>query len=220
MNLLGSPAEISARIRERYPEAKEAVSHARALTAGHSIKGSVYDYQAEALYFLCREYDQPGANILEIGTYYGFTAAVMAQATPQATIVTLNPLEWEVEAALPALESFANVQVVQITSQDLLANYIGPDFDLIFVDGDHKRIREDLLWWCHLKVGGTILFHDYTPFGSPKHCPPVVRGLNEFTAYLGRYADHTIIDNQQSGMLAWVKRNTDKACALEELAYG
>lgn len=220
MNLTGTPERIFATVQDLYPGAEPAVQRARQLTAGHSMKGTVYDYQAAVLYALCIPYDRQDANILEIGTYYGFTAIVMAQAAPRATILTLNPLEWEVNAAARALVGFDNIQQVQITSQELLENYQGPDFDFIFVDGDHKRIKEDLQWWCHLAIGGTILFHDYTPFGAPKHCPPVVRGLNAFTAMLGRYADHVIIDDQQAGMLGWVKSAADKPCGLEEWANG
>lgn len=210
MKLIGAPGEIMATIEREYPEAPAAVCHARVLTAGCSTKGTVYDYQAMALYMLCQSYNREDARILEIGTYYGATAAVMAQAAPLARVTTLNPLEWEVDAARLALREFANVQVICATSQDYLSGYRGPDLDMIFVDGDHKRVADDLRWWGWLAVGGLMLFHDYTPEGAPRHCPPVVMALDDFAMRLGREADHRIIDDQRAGMLGWIKQEDDK----------
>jgi predicted O-methyltransferase YrrM len=211
MKLSGTLEAIAAVVLAEHPQAQAAVARARKLTAGNSTKGTVLDYQALVLYAIARGYNQPVANILEIGTYYGATAAVMAQAAPEAQIVTLNPLAWEVEIAERVLAGYTNVRVVRTTSQEYLATYRGPELDLIFVDGDHKRIGEDLAWWDRVAVGGTMLFHDYSPLGAlPNHCPPVVRALDGFTAYLGRAADWQVIDHLGTGMLGWVKQAGDK----------
>ena len=210
MIYIGSPETISNAIERSYPGAQDAVMRARDLTSRQPHDDSVINYQAAALYAICTAYNQAGANILEIGTYYGFTAAVIAQAAPAAQIVSLNPLQWECDAARKVLAGFKNIRIDCIPSQDYLSNYQGPELDMVFVDGNHKAIRGDLPFWNWLTVGGTILFHDYTPKESPRACPPVVRGLNHFCEVLGRDADHRFVDDVFIGMLAWVRHEGDK----------
>lgn len=213
MNYMGSPETISNAIERSCPGAQAAVMRARELTSRQPHDDSVINYQAAALYAICMAYNRVDANILEIGTYYGFTAAVIAQAAPLAQIVSINPLQWECDAARKVLAEFKNIRIDCIPSQDYLGNYQGPELDMIFVDGDHKGIRGDLPWWNWLTLGGTILFHDYTPKGSPRACPPVVRGLDHFSEILGRDADHRFVDDVLIGMLGWTKREGDKAYA-------
>ena len=206
----GTPETISNAIERSFPDARDAVMRARDLTSRQPHDDSVINYQAAALYAVCKPYNRVDANILEIGTYYGFTAAVIAQAAPLAQIVSLNPLQWECDAARKVLAGFRNIRIDCIPSQDYLSNYQGPELDMVFVDGNHKEIRADLPFWNWLTVGGTILFHDYTPKGSPRACPPVVRGLNHFYEVLGRDADHRFVDDVFIGMLGWIKREGDK----------
>lgn len=202
MNLTGTPAELMAALPHW---AHDVVRNARGVITSGKARQSVYPYQAAALAVLADRYDRPGAQILEIGTYYGFTAAVMALSAPQAGIVTLNPVTWEVEAAIANLANLPNTAVFCMASQDYLEAYCGPGFDLIFVDGDHKRVMEDLPWWEYVNPGGLMLFHDFSPSDSARPCPPVYRALSEFGERLGRAPDVSIVDNDKVGMIGWFK---------------
>jgi len=171
----------------------------------------VYDYQAAFLYHAARQYNFPGANILEIGTFHGYSTYFIASATPEANVYTLNPHEWENEIARKALDPLGNVQVLCAYSWDMLETFDGPELDLIFVDGDHKQVRRDLWWWNWVAVGGSFLFHDYTPNqAQERRCPPVFRGLKAFNDWMGRPFDYMLTDDLGVGMVGYIKRLEDE----------
>lgn len=176
----------------------------------HFHKREIWDYQAALVYIMALQYNKAGARIFEIGTCWGWSAYVMTKAAPLAKIVTCTPNPNHYKLALSYLEGLP-VGVVEAESQNLLANYKGPELDMIFVDGDHARIVEDLPWWNWLKVGGLMLHHDYTPKGAPRETPPVFRWLNRFGEYIGRGPDVLMIDDQKTGMAGWYKQEGDKS---------
>lgn len=182
----------------------------KALDRAHQIVGAssraVDDYQAAVLYTLAKAYKGKRARVLEIGTAQGFSAAVIAQAVPDAEIITLNPHVGEVEIARPKLTVFPGIRIETLKSWDYLAAYTGEPFDLIFVDGDHKHVRRDFPWWEHLAEGGLFIFHDYSPEGTYRACPPVYDALNELKAELGRDFDVLVIDDGGVGMAGFIKR--------------
>ena len=51
-----------------------------------------------------------------------------------------------------------------------------------------------------------MIFHDYSPLGSRRHCPPVFEGVNELAERLGRKPDVLIIDDGQVGMAGFVRQ--------------
>ncbi len=207
MKLNGTPKSIM----RHFETAKlvEALDLAEATIQHGKRKQQIERYQAAALYKLAGQYNRPDACILEIGTYYGYSAAVIALAAPQAIFLTLNPREWEVADARRNLAHFINVNVIQDHSWDYLKNYPPPDLDLIFIDGDHKRVKLDLPWWNYVTLGGLMLFHDYSPLGSRRHCPPVFEAVNEFANWLGREPDVSIIDSGRVGMAGFYKHKGD-----------
>ena len=208
MILSGRPVDIQADIIRRFPRASDILRTASPLVT-HG-RQEVEPYQAMALAQHAADYDLPGANILEIGTYYGYTAAVMATAAPMAHLVTLNTHPDEVTAARKSLASLTNVKVEGVASWDYLKEYTGPALDMIFVDGDHKRVALDLPWFDWLRVGGLMIFHDYTPEGSPRHCPPVYNALNAAVERIGRGFDAIIIDDRNIGMAGWYKNKVSE----------
>lgn len=205
MILSGQPHEIMTHLCQHYPHVSGCVKAARAMVT-HG-KQEVSEYQAAALAALAKAYDVPGANILEIGTYYGYTAATIALAAPHANVMTLNTSQAEIIAARKSLAKFSNVKFQCIPSWDYLLSYNGPALDMIFVDGDHKRIALDLPWFDWVRVGGLMVFHDYTPLGAPRHCPPVYDALNAAVYRIGRGFDVLIVDDAQLGMAGWFKRH-------------
>jgi predicted O-methyltransferase YrrM len=208
MELIGERVEIYAQLQKDCPDVSSAIQTAwRLISRG---KQEVYPFQAAALYLLAGRFNYPGAKILEIGTYYGFTAAIMAQAAPLAKITTINPLEWEVDNARKRLsKKFDNIEFVCRHSWDYLAEYDGTPLDFVFIDGDHKRVKLDFPWWNHLKVGGIKFHHDYSPNGSDRACPPVYRAIKIFEQFLGRDADIMVIDELLVGMAGFVKQIDD-----------
>lgn len=173
------------------------------------IKREINEYQAALIYCLAKRFNCKGANILEIGTAWGRSASLMALAAPLANVITLNPKEHEVKKASVHLKTFPNVTIEQFISWDYLDTYDGPELDMVFIDGDHKRVKRDFPWWNWLKVGGLKLHHDYSPNESSRPCPPVYDACNEFIDFLGRDSDILVVDNENVGMIGFVKREDD-----------
>jgi hypothetical protein len=103
------------------------------------------------------------AKVLEIGSYKGATAKLIAENTPESTHVwplDVVPEHGSAYRGTP-LESRIH-RLVGAVSHDYLKDH-GP-FDLIFVDADHDY---DSVWHhsaCALELlspGGVILWHDY-----------------------------------------------------------
>ena len=171
----------------------------------HYHKGSVKEYQAGWIYVLARPYNRKGANILEIGTLLGYSAAALALAAPQAQVVSLNPTSVEAEIARKRLASYKNVSILTRFSWD----YLEEDsriWDMIFVDGDHRQISRDMPWFNRLKAGGLMLFHDYSPAEALSPCLPVYEAIQAVKAR-GRELDIEIVDNNGIGMAGFYRRD-------------
>ncbi len=196
------------------PGALEA--HDKARRCVPQTKREVMREEAISLYHIAGHYSTEGGYCLEIGTATGFSAAVMAQAIAPEALITLNPKEVEWERAVDNLRSFSNVRVLKEKSWDYHDWASRPQqFDFIFVDGDHGNVIRDLVWFDSLRVGGAIVFHDYTPGGSKRACQPVVATLDLFAARLGRPFDLSIrtVDNQ--GMVGFVRKQGE--CVPDDL---
>jgi len=205
MVIIGATGQdIAVKLNRLHPELPEVQGRVRARVP--FSKREAYGYQAAALYHLAKPYNVAGANILEIGTAWGYTAAHLAEAAPLASIVTLNPKKIEVPAARAHLRLYQNVTVVPRMSWDYLADYAGPYLDFIFVDGDHGAVARDLPWWEWLLPGGCIVFHDYAPKGARNRpCPPVYNTLNAFTDALDRGFDVLIVDDGGAGLAGFYR---------------
>lgn len=209
MDARGQPSELLQLFFEQDEQTLTALRLAQAAITQGGHSKQIEEYQAAALYCLAGQYNYPDAAILEIGTYYGYSAAILALAAPLASVITLNPADNEYPIAVSNLKRFGNVQVIKRHSWDYFNSdrlSIGQPYQMVFVDGDHKRIRNDLVWWERVAANGLMLFHDYTPLGSPRHCPPVYDGLNAWLPVIGRQAfDVSIIDAANLGMVGLYK---------------
>ena len=172
-----------------------------ALYTAQNIRAQLLPWQAAAVFKLALLCNRPGAMILEIGTGAGYSTAIMAQAAPNAHIMTLNTNEPERLDSLEALSPWRNIQSIGKASWDFLDGYRGPHLDLIFVDGDHKRVAKDLPWWDWVAPGGLMLFHDY----SESQCPPVYNTLNKWRGELGQDFDVLLTDSDGVGMAGFYK---------------
>jgi len=197
MNLNGTTQELEKEINSLYPEVR------RVLGKNKHIKAQMLPYQAMVLYGLAKSYNREDSYILEIGTAAGFSASIIAQAAPKAKIVTLNSAHHEIEIAQKNLKKRKNVIVIEAVSWDYLAHYIGPYLDMIFVDGDHRQVKRDMAWFNWLKVGGLMLFHDYSILSS--HI--VYETVNKFAGDLKRMLDVVIVDADKVGMAGLYRQN-------------
>lgn len=213
MKIKDTPANILAAVAAVYPDIDLTLAEVRSNVP--TLKREIAKYQAAALYKLARQYNRANARILEIGTAWGYSAAVMSSAAPLAEIVTLNPDPKEAEIAVRNLDRYPNVHVEIVKSWDFLNASPGA-FDMIFCDGDHKRVWLDLPGWNFLNVGGLFLFHDYAPAGATegkdgklRECPPVFEAVNAFAFGLGREPDVLIVDDGGVGMAGWYRHEND-----------
>lgn len=203
LHLTGTQETILDALMRDHPELHRVLNRVRDRVL--HIKREISEFQAGALYALAKHYNHKDARILEIGTAYGYSAAVMAEAAPLARIITLNPKEHERMAAMEHLKPYPNVQCVNAISWEYLAANPEATFDMVFVDGDHARISKDMPWWDRLRSGGLFFHHDYSPEDSWRPCPPVYDELNRFCAALKRGFDVLIVDDGKAGMAGWYK---------------
>ncbi len=129
----------------------------------------------------------------------------MAQAAPDAAILTLNYNASQVTKAIVNLLPYPNVKVQCGTSWEILEAYEGPELAVIFVDGDHKLAALDAPWFNQLAAGGLILFHDYTPIEAWS----VVATVVAMGVALGRDPDIMIVDNNGIGMAGFYRRKEE-----------
>lgn len=204
---------------DKRPEVIEALTTVRQAVPGY--KREIWQFQAAALYCLMTPFNFRGSRILEIGTAWGYSAAVIGQAAPLAAITTLNPHHEEAEAARSHLWRWPNVTVVEQKSTEFFNTWqrsCPPGecmFDVIWVDGDHKRVALDFPYWNLLKPGGLFLFHDFAPEWSSRPCKPVYDGLMRFREWMGRDFDVLISDNTDVGIAGYYQQVGDRKYANE-----
>lgn len=197
MILHNTSENIKAELLRLCPAAEVALERSRKIDAG------LLPYQAMALYYLAVPFNKAGNTILEIGTAAGYSASILAQAAPEAKILTLNPRHWECETAKVNLEPYPNVQIIEDWSWEYFPRWDGGELAMIFVDGHHNKVKRDLPWFNRLKEGGLILFHDYGPI----YYIPIYEAVNKLAASLGRGLDVMIMDTDtSSGMAGLVRR--------------
>jgi predicted O-methyltransferase YrrM len=204
MRLTGTADQITAAIVAEHPDVLEALETAQC--AVKWSKRQIWPHEAAVLYALAKAAD--GGRILEIGTAYGYSAAVMAEAAPHAEIVTLNPKPGEFAQGRDALKSWPNVRCLFETSAAYQTDHGGQFWDLVFVDGSHlyEHVAIDARWWKCVKRGGAIVFHDFSPEGSARATPGAYQAITEFGQRLGREPDVLVVDHRQVGMAGWRRR--------------
>jgi len=195
----GTRGDILRQLLQEHPDVATALENSK------RIPGQIAPHQAAALYVLAGQYNRRGAHVLEIGTFHGYSASIIAQAAPLAEIVTLNPSAKEATLAIKNLAPWPNVTVGTAASWDYMEGYRSPRLDMIFVDGDHKHIWRDMPWWAWVEEGGLMLFHDY----SPRLCRPVYAAVGRLGEMLGREPDVLVMDDDGLGMAGFYRQPED-----------
>lgn len=206
LHLVGlTPDEITAECRRLRPEVDSILARSRA-AVGPS-KREIWPHQAAALYVLAAGQARANALCLEIGTAFGYSASILAQAFAAGFVVTLNPKATEAPAARGYLAPFGNVVVIAERSATYLAEYRGPKLAMVFVDGSHllDDVRTDCQWYERLAPGGLIVFHDYSPVESRRPSPEAMQAADELGARLGRGPDVLVVDDGLVGMAGWYR---------------
>jgi len=198
VNVHGTPDEL-------YKLFSQDLGWSRAEARTRAMRGQLLMWQRALLYTLARGYNKRGCKALEIGTLFGNTAGLLCMAMDHAEITTLNPALHEAEQAALNLAQFYQITVKPIKSWDYLTAD-ATTYDLIFVDGDHNAIARDLPWFARLRVGGLIVFHDYSPRDARVPCYPVFDAVNAMAAALGRDLDITAADTDRVGMAGLIRR--------------
>lgn len=182
---------------------------AAAIQEGAHIQGAMLPYQQAALYRLAQPYD--GGKMLEIGCLRGRSARLLACAAPKAEIVTMSPIREHVEAARTNVQPYP-VTVLQEYSWDFLRRDARA-WNLIFVDGDHRKVARDMPWFNRLEIGGLMVFHDYTradDIDAHRVYPEICAAVDELGRQLGREPDVRIIDTRGIGMAGFYRQKGER----------
>jgi predicted O-methyltransferase YrrM len=152
-----------------------------AFAAVEDVKGWLTEAQALMLWQAAQDLDAP-ARVVEIGSYQGRSAIVLARALATRGLVVAidphagndrGPQEEETTAAgqsdyecfqanLASAGVDDGVFHVRLASQEALAAVEGA-VDLLYVDGAHgyRDARADIrAWGARVRPGGTLLIHD------------------------------------------------------------
>jgi len=123
-----------------------------------------------------------GADVLEIGSAYGYSTIVLASASARVTAVDphidLGSLTI-LAGNLAAYQVAHRVSLRVAYSQDALPALVaeGQQFDLIWIDGDHQAhtVTHDVQWALRLlRDDGILACHDY----DEDTCPGVRQALD------------------------------------------
>jgi len=125
----------------------------------------------------------PTGRLLEVGTFHGATAAMLADMFPSATIISIDNFSGAT-AENYIKNRRPNMHLIIGTAGHLAKSGYTAKFDVIFIDAMHKYpdCLDDLRNTAPLLVpGGVIFAHDY----DKKRYPGVVQSIDEFCAESG-----------------------------------
>jgi predicted O-methyltransferase YrrM len=121
----------------------------------------------------------PGARFLEVGSFLGASACFLAAAAQEIGGGTMVHCvdTWSNDAMAEGQRDtwnefkkntapYSSVIISQRGHSVEIGRKFTEPLDLLFIDGDHsyEGCRADVLTWMpHLKPGGTLIMHDYTP---------------------------------------------------------
>ncbi len=102
-------------------------------------------------------------RILEVGSYRGYTARMIAENTPDDTRIWTLDVDPRHGAAYA--DSPVRTKIERLVGRATLELAgAGAPYDLIFIDADHdfqSAAEHTLLAWQLLAPGGVVLWHDY-----------------------------------------------------------
>lgn len=150
------------------------------------IKGLQRDGEAVALYAIALN-TPVGKPIVELGTFHGYTAGVLAMAAEETNspVITIDDYAPRPEQRLPAHIGAAavrenltraglHVAVLQGDSRDV-PNVIR-EVGMLWIDSTHtaEQVEAEMAAWLPLIApGGIVAFHDYGGASTPQLKGPI-----------------------------------------------
>jgi Methyltransferase domain len=217
------------------------VSFETALAAVEDVDGWLSEGQARRLFERAASVP-PSGRIVEIGSYRGRSAIVLAQAAGGAgvEVVAIDPhagndrgpqeihgTASEGEADNAAFrENLARAGVdgavrhVRLPSQEALGSVEGP-IDLLYVDGAHRlgpAIEDIARWGARVRPGGSLFVHDsFSSIGVTLALLRLLALGREFV-YVGR--ERSLAEYRRVGTpLGWGERLRNAARQLAQLPW-
>lgn len=136
-------------------------------------------------------------RILEVGTAIGYSALKIAEAAPQAKIITLERNTERIDIAKKNIDMFKKNDVITCCygdALDLMESYVQnkETFDFIFIDaakGQYEQffnLANDLLSPGGVIVTDNVLFKGYVANidKSSRRMKPMIKKLQEFNTYI------------------------------------
>ena len=209
LNITGTQEELWGQLDEICPDIRARIKEVRSLLKVPANKRDTRDYEAALLYILAAQYDYFGAKIAELGAGMGFTSAVMQHAAPRAHVMTCTPDKNQIPMTRGNLKpNFQGITVFEMKSVEWLEKMEDGFLDMVYIDGDHTRVRLDLPFYNKLKVGGLKFHHDYCP-GVPdtpaRVCYPVYLALNDFAEKMHPF-DVLMTNEKQEAVAGWYRQ--------------
>ncbi len=99
-------------------------------------------------------------SILEIGTFLGYSASLMAEVCPQSSITTLEKNETNFIDANKNLQGVSNVEIINIDAMEFLQNNSEKKYDFIFLDGPKGQYYKYLPYLKQMLNKQGVLFVD------------------------------------------------------------
>lgn len=132
-------------------------------------------------------------QILEIGTYSGYSALCMAEGLDEGSVLhTFEINDEQEDFTRPWLEQSASADKIKFYIGDALERVpqLGITFDLVFVDGDKRKYMEYYeMFLAHLSPGGYIIADNtlwdghVTETPNPNDAQTIgIQAFNEFVA--------------------------------------
>lgn len=131
--------------------------------ACEKVRGISGYMSVEELKFLFENVEQGNSRVVELGTAYGLSAAMMGLAGNQVVSID-NYSEYgnDIDEARKLVGP--NVELINASSEDAAKIFEDGEIDVFFLDSNHEyeSVRKDIeLWLPKVKRGGKFLFHDY-----------------------------------------------------------
>ena len=175
-----------------------------------TITHPMADSRAENWIRILAPFKDKVKSILEVGSYEGQSALFWLDFFPGVALTCIEPWAYYATGALSALEvedhfdTNVGKLVTKIKGNSIPSLYAlsGSKFDLIYIDGDHRRdnvMIDSLLAWPLLNPGGVMIWDDYATY-DPK-AKPSRRPQPAIDAFLKMKADElTILENTKEQM--------------------
>jgi SAM-dependent methyltransferase len=131
---------------------------------------------------------QKPTNILELGSFRGFTALLLAEHTPETTRIVaadVNPSHGTAYRNHPL--GVRIERLVGASSADLFSRFGDGSFDFLFIDADHSysAVKRDTELCLRLvSENGFLLWHDYANWGYFSRTNGVPEYLRELSSSL------------------------------------